>query len=44
MNTSEMRANEDALGEETATAAKNLKFWSNSNPNFNVNFFDDFYR
>ena len=26
MNNSEMRANEDALGEETATAAKNLKF------------------
>ena len=26
MNTSEMRANENALREETATAAQNLKF------------------
>ena len=38
-----MRANENALREETATAAWILKIWSNSIPDFDVQFFEDYW-
>ena len=43
MNTSEKRANKDALAEETVTAAWKYKIWSNSIPNFNANFLEDYF-
>ena len=44
MSNSEKKANKDALAEEKVTAAWKNKIWSNSIPNFNASFLEDYFR